>query len=141
MMQNAASSAKPHTDRPCKDPSAGPMGDAERGPAYRKRKKFAASKTICAAKLSVSQLIQARTDAELQEALRQALVETRRYPPASLSKSEPLRSWPSLPRDTPLAEFFPLPSIVCADLHSGDAAGLLYDLAKAGQNIDLNESH
>jgi len=78
-MQNASLPAK-FTGRPCKDPEAGPMSVAERGRAYRERKKLAAAKTLSAPKSLVPRLIQERTDAELQEALRQALTEAKRYP-------------------------------------------------------------
>lgn len=79
-MHNDSSPAKPITGRPCKDPAAGPMSDAERGRAYRERKKLAAAAAVAAPKSTAADLIQDRTDAELQEALRQALAEARRHP-------------------------------------------------------------
>lgn len=79
-MPHASTSTKPLTGRPCKDPAAGPMSVAERGRAYRERKKLAAAKTLSAPRTTAAQLIQEQTDAELQEALRQALTETRRQP-------------------------------------------------------------
>lgn len=79
-MHNSASPAKPPTGRPCKDPVTGRMSDAERGRAYRKRKKLAAAKTLSAPSSIAPKLIQERTDAELQEALRQALTEAKRFP-------------------------------------------------------------
>lgn len=79
-MQNDPSATNPLTGRPCKDPTAGPMSVAERGRAYRERKKLAAAKTLSAPQSIASELIQERTDAELQEALRQALTEAKRHP-------------------------------------------------------------
>lgn len=56
------------------------MSDAERGRAYRERKKLAAAKALSAPTSLAAQLIQGRTDAELHEALRQALTDVRRQP-------------------------------------------------------------
>lgn len=79
-MHHDNTAAKTHTGRPCKDPAAGPMSDAERGRAYRQRKKLAAAAALSAPKSLAPQLIQERTDAELHEALRQALTDVRRQP-------------------------------------------------------------
>lgn len=79
-MHHNTSPAKLHTGRPCKDPEAGPMSDAERGRLYRERKKLAAAAALSAPKSSAALLIQERTDAELHEALRQALTDVRRQP-------------------------------------------------------------
>lgn len=79
-MNHDNTAAKPHAGRPCKDPAAGPVSDAERGRAYRQRKKLAAAAALSAPKSLAPQLIQERTDAELHEALRQALVDVRRQP-------------------------------------------------------------
>lgn len=79
-MPHVPTSAKPLSGRPCKDPAAGPMSNAERGRAYRQRKKLAAAAALSAPKSLASQLIQERTDAELHEALRQALTDVRRQP-------------------------------------------------------------
>lgn len=62
------------------------MSDAERGRAYRERKRLAAAKAVAASKAAAAQLIQEQTDAELQEALRQALTETRRHPASRRAK-------------------------------------------------------
>lgn len=56
------------------------MSAAERGRAYRQRKKQAAAAALNAPRSLAPQLIQERTDAELHEALRQALTDVRRQP-------------------------------------------------------------
>lgn len=56
------------------------MSDAERGRRYRERKKIAAAAVLKAPGSLGAELIQERTDAELHEALRQVLTETRRHP-------------------------------------------------------------
>lgn len=80
VMKYDAGPAKSHTGRPCKNPAAGPMSDAERGRAYRQRKKLAAATALSAPKSQAPRLTQKRTDAELHEALRQALADVRRQP-------------------------------------------------------------
>ena len=79
------------------------MSDAERGRAYRERKRLAAARTVAAPKSAVSGLIQERTDAELQEALRQALVETRRYPTRKRPKLRAAQIVAEFARRYPLA--------------------------------------
>lgn len=80
VMSHDNTATKQHPGRPCKDPAAGPMSDAERGRAYRQRKKLVAAAALNAPKSLAPQMIQERTDAELHEALRQALTDVRRQP-------------------------------------------------------------
>ena len=56
------------------------MSNAERSRAYRLRKEKFASWTVGATKSSFALFVQERTDAELQEALRQAMTDVRRNP-------------------------------------------------------------
>lgn len=78
-MTSFLDATKPFTGHPRKDLAAGPVSIAGCGRAYRQRKKLAVARTLSAPKWVASELIQERTDAELQEALRQALTETKRY--------------------------------------------------------------
>lgn len=101
-MQNDSDPAKPITGRPCKDPAAGPMSDAERGRAYRERKKLAAAAAVGAPRSAAAQLIQERTDAELHEALRQALTDVRRQPTRKTPKQRVARIVAEFARRYPL---------------------------------------
>ena len=85
-MNPGSTTLKQQPGRPCKDPATGPMSDAERGRAYRKRKKLAAAEALSAPKPLATQLIRERTDAELHEALRQALTDVRREPSRKASR-------------------------------------------------------
>ncbi|WP_372362495.1 hypothetical protein ACCQ10_06055 [Xanthomonas sp. NCPPB 1325] len=56
------------------------MSIAERGRAYGERKKLAAAKVMATSNAVAARVIQGQTDAELQEALHQALAEAHRHP-------------------------------------------------------------
>lgn len=77
-MSNDPAPPKRRTGRPHKDPAAGPMSDAERARAYRHRKEGIAAAVV--ANSTNTGFVQERTDAELLEALRQALTDVRRQP-------------------------------------------------------------
>ena len=62
------------------------MSDADRARAYRLRKESHAASTVLAPKSSFAQYAQERTDAELLEAMRQALTEVRRHPKGKTHK-------------------------------------------------------
>lgn len=80
---------KRRTGRPYKDPAQGPMSDAERARAYRHRKESIAAEAI--AKSTNAQFVAERTDAELLEALRQALTDVRRQPTRTPPKQRAAR--------------------------------------------------
>ena len=81
--------SKRRTGRPYKDPAQGPMSDAERARAYRHRKESMAAAAV--ANSTNASFVQERTDAELLEALRQALTDVRRQPTGKPPKQRTAR--------------------------------------------------